>query len=493
MYDIIIIGGGIVGTTLARRLSRYSLKILLLEKEKDLAMGATKGNSAIVHGGYAESHESLKGRLCYQGRRQFRRLNEELNFGFKETGSLVITKNEKDLKFLEELLENGKKNGLEDLEILNKTELLKIESNLKEDVVYGLHCKGAGVCSPFEMAIAMAENAQDNGVEILLERQVLRLRKTAQGILVETNQESFETRFVINAAGLYADDMNEMMNKKDFIIQPRTGEYIVFQRGTGKILNQVIFQMPTKMGKGILATPTVYGNLLIGPDAIDEETKDFHRSTHIERLREIFQSAQEISDKIESKKFLRSFAGTRPVASIKDFIISPSPTKGFINVAGIQSPGLTSSPAIADLVVEILEKEGLELTKNPDYNPYRKPYKDRGKAWLKQEELKERLVIDGEGQIICRCEQVQKSTILDALSRGIPVNTVDGIKRRVRPGMGACQGNFCRSRVVKVMEEFYGRQINPKTDIEVKGDTRVGRKEFLESLKEEKETQKKTS
>ena len=250
MYDVLIIGAGIVGTAIARRLSRYQLSVCLVEKSNDVAMGSTKANSAIVHGGYAEANAKLKGRLCYKGRVQYEQLDKELHFGFRKTGSLVITTDENDLPKLEAMLENGKKNGLTDLKILNHDEILALEPNINPDVLYALYCEGAGVCSPYEMAIAMAENAVHNGVELFLFSEVVGIDKEEDHFVVHMTNRDFKARYVINAAGLYSDKVDQMVNEKTFDIRPRSGEYILFAPGTGKALNTVVFQMPSKMGKG---------------------------------------------------------------------------------------------------------------------------------------------------------------------------------------------------------------------------------------------------
>ncbi len=371
MYDVIIIGAGIVGTTIARELSKSKAKVLILEKSIDVSMGATKANSAIVHGGFAEKHEALKGRLCYKGRVQFKRLDEELNFGFKETGSLVISM-EDDKEPLEKLMANGIKNGLDDLEIIGPDRIRELEPELTHDVKWALYCKGAGICSPYEMAIAMAENAIKNGVTLKLEHQVTGIEKDGDVFKVSTDKEEFQGKYVVNAAGVYADEISKMVGVNNFEILPRSGEYILFTRGTGDPINTVIFQLPTKYGKGVLVASTYYGNLLIGPDASDEGGKE-DTSTHIERVAKIYQQTKALYGKINSKQFIRSFTGIRARSSTDDFIIEETEVKGFINVAGIQSPGLTSSPAIAEMVIGILKDAGLEWEDNNDFDPYRKP------------------------------------------------------------------------------------------------------------------------
>ncbi|MCI8326292.1 MAG: NAD(P)/FAD-dependent oxidoreductase [Lachnospiraceae bacterium] len=487
MYDVLIIGAGIVGTSIARRLSRYQLSLAMLEKEDDVAMGSTKANSAIVHGGYAEANAKLKGRLCYKGRIQFEQLNKELNFGFQKIGSLVITMDEEDLSKLESMMENGKKNGLTDLKILNREEILELDPNINPEVKYALYCEGAGVCSPYEMAIAMAENAIRNGAKLFLNTQVEGIEKKEGYFVVHTEKEDFESRFVINAAGLFSDKVDQMVNGKTFDIRPRSGEYLLFARGTGSALNTVVFQMPSKMGKGILVTSTYHGNLLLGPDAIDEEgTMD--RSTHIDRLWKIYQEGLHTTDKFDPMQFIRSFTGVRAVSSTDDFIVGRTKTDGFLNAAGIQSPGLTSSPAIADMMVEELQKQGLELKEDVSYDPYRAPIIQKKEQMRSFEEVNKLLDIPScPEKMICRCEQVEEGTIVDCLHRGIQLTSVDAVKRRTRASMGYCQGMFCRPRFKEIMEREYGIEIDIRTDVEKEGATRVGSQEFINYYKKQQE------
>lgn len=486
MLDVCIIGAGVVGLAAARRLSRYRLDIAVVEKEADVAMGATKANSAIVHGGYAESHEKLKGRLCYQGRRQFAQLDRELHFGFDPIGSLVITTDPADLPKLRAMEENGKKNGLPDLEILGREKILELEPNLNPQAAYALWCRGAGVCSPYEMAIALGENAVKNGVRLLLRSPVTAIRREEGAFTVVTPRGELRSRFVINCAGLESARVDQMVNPAAFSIRPRTGEYILFARGTGSLLNTVVFQMPSKMGKGILVTPTYHGNLLLGPDAIDQEG-DFDRGTHPERLAAIYRQGCLTTGKMDPARFIRSFAGVRAVSSTDDFIVGAGGTPGFLNAAGIQSPGLTSSPAIADLLAEELAAQGLPLEEKPDYDPFREPVIRRDKEFLP---IKEAMALaqlpPSPERMVCRCEQVREREIVDAIHRGIPVVTVDGVKRRTRASMGFCQGNFCRPRILEILRREVGEDhlLDDLTDVQREGARRVTREEFLAALKD---------
>lgn len=491
MYDVIIIGAGIVGTTIARKLSRYKLDLLILEKEKDVSMGVSKANSAIVHGGYAEPHEELRGRICYKGRIQYEQLDKELNFGFDPIGSLVLCFDEDNLDGLKELKKQGEENGLDDMKILDHDEIMEIEPNVNPDVKYALYCEGAGVCSPYEMVIAMAENAIHNGAELKLEEEVVDIEKNGHFTVKTANNNQYESKIVINCAGLHSKEVNDMINEPYFDQHPRSGEYILMRKGAGDRINQVLFQMPTDMGKGILVTPTYHNNLMIGPDALDDEEID--RDTHIERLEEIYEQAQLTTDTLNIREFIRSFSGSRPVASTGDFIIENTETDGFINCAGIQSPGLTSSPAIADMVIDIIKDlDVLEFEEDENFDPYREPIIERKKL-RPLTEIKDDLDLEpgNPERLVCRCEQVREKTIVDAMNREIPVTTVDGVKRRTRATMGFCQGEFCRPRVVEVMERQLGREVEGKYDIEHSGISRVGKKDIMKYLKEEKEREQK--
>lgn len=487
-YDVIIIGAGIVGTSVARELSKFNTRILILEKESDVSMGATKANSAIVHGGYAEDCSQLKGRLAYKGRLQFKRLNEELNFGFRESGSLVVT-TDNNKEPLEKLRQNGLKNGLKDLAIIGPDEIRRREPNLSTEIKWALYCKGAGVCSPYEMAIAMAENAMKNGAELKLENEVESIEKIDSTFRVSTDKGEFYSSYIVNAAGVYADKISRMIGVDDFKILPRSGEYLLFNRGTGEAIHSVVFQTPTKMGKGVLLTSTYYGNLLIGPDSDDDSDKE-DTSTHLERMGDIYSKAKSLYQDINPKQFIKSFTGIRARSSTEDFIIEETSIKGFINVAGIQSPGLTASPAIAEMVREILREAGLALEPNRSFDPYRKPIITK-KALKPFIDIKDKidLPLGAEGRIVCRCEQVTEEEIVEALHRGIRLKTIDAIKRRTRATMGGCQGEFCTSRVLEVVKREYGEDMEGSPDIERRGVNRVKKSELLFFLKQVEEAE----
>lgn len=461
MYDVIIIGAGVVGTAIARELSKYDLKICLVEKEEDVSEGASKANSGIVHGGYAAKYGTLKGELCIKGNSMFSELNKELNFGFRRTGALVIGFNEEDKKRLEELYENGLKVGCNDLEILEENRIREIEPNISEGVKYALYCKSVGVTSPYELTIALAENAVENGVELRLATEVMDIRVEENCFNVKTNRGSLQSKRVINAAGLYSDKIAKMVGLEDFEILPRRGQYILLGKDQGKLVNNVVFQVPTEKGKGILVTTTFHGNFMIGPNAEEIEDKDALETT-MESLEHIVETARKSIKNFDIRRSLTTFSGIRAVSSRNDFIIEESKVKGFINVAGIDSPGLTSSPAIAVRVVEILMESDIKLNENRNYNPYRKP------IIIKKDSSFEGKIDDEDPakNIICRCEKVTEAEIIDALHRGIDVSYTDAVKRRTRAGMGPCQGNFCRERVKKII----AREMNiPIDEVTVRG------------------------
>ena len=486
VHDVAIIGGGIIGTSLARELTRYRLKIAIFEKHPDVSMGATKANSAIVHGGYAEGSDTLKGRLCIEGRRRFRELEDELHFGFTETGSLLVSLQD-NKEPLERLLRSGIENGLTDLSIIGREEIREMEPNISEEARNALFCKGAGICSPYGMAIAMAENAVENGADLFLSTEVTGIERENGIFNLSTDKGDFQAAFVVNCAGVMSDRVARMAGADGFEILPRSGEYLLFARGTGKLLEHVVFQLPTVMGKGVLVTPTIHGNLLIGPDATDVEDRE-DTSTHKDRLQNVYNQAKKLYPDIKGESFLRSFTGIRARSSTGDFVIGPSNIKGFINAAGIQSPGLTASPAIAHLLVRILEEEGLRLEPEASFNPFRKPLEASPKDLPYREvDRLSRLPVGKRERIVCRCEQVTEGEIADSMDRGIEVTTVDGIKRRTRAAMGWCQGTFCRQRIAAAMEDLTGKLPDGSYDIERSGVSRIEKNAFLDFLKARKE------
>lgn len=471
--EVIIIGGGIIGLAISRELSKYKVNIRLFEKEKDLTMGSTKGNSGIIHGGYAESHESIRGPLCYQGRLEFEKLSRDLDFPFLQNGSLVLSYEESE--GLKELYENGLKNGLKDLTILHGEEVTEKEP-LLENVHSALYCEGAGVVTPYEVALAFAENAVDNGVKIHLEEEVLNLKKE-ENFIIKTNKDTYSADILINAAGLYADDISGLLGVDDYTIQPRKGEYLLFQRGVLEDVHPVIFQMPSEMGKGVLITHTPYGNLLLGPNALDGVEKE-DLATDLNHLEKIYKEAEEVVGEIPRSQMIRSYAGNRSVSSTGDFIIRANKIPGFFEACGIQSPGITSSPAIAKKIIQLIEDFCGKLEKKEDFISKRKGQIRKLKL-EDPKEILEKLDLENtdDEKVLCRCEQITVKDLKKILDRKIPVKTIDGIKRRTGAGMGFCQGSFCKSRILVFLEEK-GISIQEETDVERKDIERVTRKDF---------------
>lgn len=388
----------------------------------------------------------------------------------------------------------GIENGLPDMEIIDQDKLREIEPNVSDDAIAALWCKGAGVCSPYEYVIALVENAVANGTDLFLKSRVCDIKKDDDHFIVKTEDgKELEAKYVINASGLEGATVSKMIAETDFDIHPRSGEYLIFQKGTGKRINNVLFQVPTEKSKGILATRTYHENLLLGPDAIDEEEIDL--STHEDRIMYIYKEAQRSvkDDVINLREFIRSFTGLRPASSTHDFIIEESNVPGFINVVGIQSPGITSSPEIAKIVEDILKDSGINLEDDPDYNPHRDPIIEY-KELEDMNKIKDKvdLPLGDPERIVCRCEQVTEKTIRDAMNRGIPVETLDAVKRRTRAGMGFCQGQFCKPRVLEVMEDEMGKKpYDEKFDSERNGVSRLNKKRINELIKEMKDTDRK--
>jgi glycerol-3-phosphate dehydrogenase len=455
MYDVSIIGAGVVGSAIARELSRYDLKICLIEKEEDVSTGASKANSGIVHGGYAATYGTLKGELCAKGNKMYNKLNSELNFGFRKTGALVIGFDDDDEKKLRELYQNGLKVGCNDLEVIYEDRIKDIEPHINKEVKVALYCKSVGITSPYEFAVALAENAIENGVCLKLETEVLNIEKIQHCFNIETTSGKVETRFVVNSAGLYSDNIANMVGIHEFKILPRRGQYILLSKDQGHLAKTVVFQVPSEKGKGILVTSTYHGNFMIGPNAEEVDDKD-DAKTSMESIEYIIDTARRSIADFDIRKALTSFSGIRAVSSSGDFIIEESKVKGFINVAGVDSPGLTSSPAIAERVSEILKAAGLTLKKKENFNPFRKSIitkKDKDFNGKIDHE-------DPTKNIICRCEKVTEAEIVDAIHRGIAIKSTDAIKRRTRAGMGTCQGNFCKGRVRAII----AREMNMDED-----------------------------
>lgn len=449
MYDVIIIGGGVSGAASARELSRYKVRACVLEKEEDVCCGTSKANSAIVHAGYDAAPCSLKAKLNVRGNEMMEQLSEDLDFPFQKTGSLVICLSGEEMPGLQELYDKGVANGVKGLKILDREEVLGMEPNITDDVYAALYAPSAGIVCPFGMNIALAENACTNGVEFRFNTEVLDIRKTENGYEIHTNRGMFQAKCVVNAAGVYADKIHNMVSKKKIHITPRRGEYCLLDKSAGTHVSRTIFSLPTKYGKGVLVTPTVHGNLLIGPTAVDIENKEGTNTTR-EGLDEVISKAGQNVKNLPMRQVITSFAGLRAHDDGSEFIIGEADdAEGFIDCAGIESPGLTSCPAIGGMVAEILreklgleEKENFISTRKGILNPNTLAKEERAELIRKEPAY---------GNIICRCEMITEGEILDAIRRPLGARSLDGVKRRTRAGMGRCQSGFCSPRTMEIL------------------------------------------
>ncbi|MCS4474631.1 NAD(P)/FAD-dependent oxidoreductase [Clostridium botulinum] len=462
MFDVTIIGSGVTGAAVARELSKYNLKTCVVEKAIDVANGTSKANSGIVHAGEDPIPGTLKAKMNVRGNEMFDKLQEEIDFPFKRNESFVLCFDEKDIEKLEELRQRGLKNGLPDtMEILNREEALKLEPNLSEYVVAALRLPTGGIVSPYEFNIALAESAAMNGVEFKLETEIIDIEKKEDGYILKTNKGDIETKVVVNAAGVFGDKINNMVSEKKYHITARKGEYLLFDKTVGDMVQRTIFQLPTKMGKGVLVTPTADGNLLLGPTSVDVEEKDDLGTTR-EGLDIVAEKVKLSIKEIPMRQVITSFAGLRAHEENSDFIIGEAEdAKNFINAIGIESPGLTSAPAIGEYIREMIV-EKLKPEENKEFNPIRKDIPKFRE--MTNEERKEMIKENSAyGKIVCRCEVVTEGEIRDAIRRPLGAKTVDGIKRRTRAGMGRCQSGFCSNRIVEILAEELGIKRNEVT------------------------------
>ena len=449
MYDVIIIGSGVSGSAAARELSRYKADICVLEKEEDVCCGTSKANSGIVHAGYDAEVGSLMAKLNVRGNAMMEELSKDLDFPFKRTGSMVICLREEDMDKLQALYDRGVANGVPGLQILSREEVLKMEPNIVDNVYAALYAPSAGIVCPFGLNIAMAENACENGVEFKFDTEVTELKKVEDIWEVHTNQGVFKTRYVVNAAGVYADKFHNMVSKKKIHITPRRGDYCLLDKTAGAHVSRTIFALPNEFGKGILVTPTAHGNLLLGPTAIDIEEKEGTNTTR-EGLDQVLTKAGQNVKDIPMRQVITSFAGFRAHEDGHEFIIEEvEDAKGFIDCAGIESPGLTSSPAIGEMVAGIL-KEKLQLEEKENFIATRKGILDPN-TLTKEERVNLIKEKPAYGNIICRCEMITEGEIIDAIHRPLGAKSLDGVKRRTRAGMGRCQAGFCSPRTMEIL------------------------------------------
>ncbi|MBR3966041.1 MAG: NAD(P)/FAD-dependent oxidoreductase [Clostridia bacterium] len=453
MYDVAIIGAGVVGGMIARELSRYNLRTVILEKENDVAMGATKANSAIVHAGFDAKVGSLKAKLNVKGSEMMEQVAKELGVKYKRNGSLVIGFSDEDLETIKELYERGTKNGVRDLAILDREQLREIEPNIGKKATCALHAPTGAIICPYELTVASIGNAMDNGAELITSFEVTSINRENGAYEICSKDQTVSARYVVNAAGVYSDAVAKMVGDDTFTVHPRRGEYILLDKECGTLVSHTIFRTPSKMGKGILVSPTVDGNLITGPTSVDMEDKT-DKSTTAEGFAHVIKETAENVEGVPFGKTITSFCGLRAVGSTGDFIIT-SPLKGFVNAAGIESPGLSSAPAIAEYIVDILHESGLELHKNKDFNPTRRPMHHFREASIEE---KNAIIAKDKsfGKIVCRCETVTEGEILEAIRTNPKPRDLDGVKRRTRSQMGRCQGGFCSPRIVELLSRELG-------------------------------------
>ena len=449
MEDIIIIGGGIIGSLIAYNCSKFDCNVLLLEKDNDIANKTTMANSAIIHAGYDPNDHTLKAEMNIKGARKYPDLCKELKVDFKQIGSLVVACDDEQIETLNRLQNQAISRGIE-AKIIDRNEILEMEENISDDVVKALYCPQTGIVTPWKIAIAAMETAMANQCKCELNQEVIDIKKENDEFIVITQDHEYRSKMVINCAGLYADKINEMVtHHKDFTITPRKGEYFVLSRNASDFVHHVIYPTPSsKYGKGVLVVPTVHGNMLLGPNAEWQEDKD-DMSTSKDGLQFVRENISKVVKNVPFHEIIHSFSGLRPTCDRHDFIIEESSVENFINVAGIESPGLASAPAIAQKVLEEFVLKRFNLTKRMFFahrakNVVISECSDAQKAlYIKQN--------PNYGKMVCRCEQVSEGEIVDCIRRKCGARSVVAVKKRVRPGMGKCQGGFCEPLIVKIL------------------------------------------
>ena len=452
MYDVLIIGSGIIGTTIARELSKYNANIIVLEKENDVSCGTTKANSGIVHAGFDAIPGTLKAKFNVLGARMFDSLSKELEFPYKKNGAFVLSFSKDGLSSLENLLERGKTNGVENLSIITGDEVRKIEPNVSSEVEYALYAKDSGIVSPYEMCIAFSENAYTNGVKFEFLKKVINIINNNDYLTVECEDGSkYESKVVINAAGVYSDEINNFVSLNKYKITARKGEYCLLDKEFSYITKTTLFQLPTKMGKGILVAPSTHSNILVGPTAMDILDKD-DTDTSYYGLKEAWDKALLTVPKLPKGGIITQFSGLRPHLDTDDFIVEFSKdVKGLYNCVGIESPGLASSPAIAEYVANEV-KDYLKLTKKDNFISHR--YAIKAIRNMNDDELISSINENKDyGHVVCRCEVVSEAEIREAIRRNPGAKDLDGVKRRVRAGMGRCQMGFCTPKIMQILHE----------------------------------------
>jgi len=476
MYDVLIIGAGVSGAAVARELSRYRYDVLVLEAASDVCEGTSKANSGIVHAGFDCEPGTLMAKLNVRGNALMEPLSRELDFAFRRNGSLVLCFAEEDMPRLLRLKEKGEANGVPGLEILSGDEVRRREPRVSGEVTAALYAPTGGIVCPFELTIALAENAAENGVAFRMNSPVTAVEKTAEGFRVRAAGETYEAKAVVNAAGVYADRIHNMVSGQKMTITPRKGEYCLFDKKLGDVVSHTLFQLPTAAGKGVLVTPTVHGNLMLGPTAVDQPDKE-DTATTAEGMANVLAVAARSVPGIPANQVITSFTGLRARGETHDFIICEAEdVPGFVDVAGIQSPGLTSAPAIGEYAAAIVrgilpaeEKEHFKATRQ-GIPHIAEMSDDERRALISRD--------PAFSKVVCRCELVTEGEILAAIHRPLGATTADGVKRRTRAGMGRCQSGFCSPTVARLLARELGVDIDAVTKC-------GGKSAFLEGFNKE--------
>ena len=467
MYDVIVIGAGVTGTCIARELSKYQANVCVIEKGDDVASGTSKANSGIVHGGYDCTPGTLMAEMNVRGNELLYELAKDLHYPIKQNGSLIVCTVPEEAGKLDVLLDQAHKNGVPGCRIIGKEEALAMEPNLTDNTVAALYVPTGGIICPWGLAIAMGENAATNGVEFKFETEVKNIEKKDDFYVVETSEGTVETKIVVNAAGIYSDVMHNMVSEDKLTMIPRRGEYLLLDKELGDYFSATVFPLPGKMGKGILCAPTIHGNMFVGPSATDIEDRDGINTTQeiLDDLADKAQNSYLTRTRLPMNKIITSFAGLRSHLPQHEFIIEEvKDAPGFFDAVGIESPGLTSSPAIAERIVGMIQDK-YNFAEKEDFIATREPMIDFDQ--LSIEEQNELIKKDPRyGSIVCRCEMVTEGEIVDAIHRPIGARTMDGVKRRTRAGMGRCQAGFCTPRTMEILSRELGI---PMTEISKKG------------------------
>ena len=454
MRDVVIIGAGVTGTSVAYNLSKFKGDFLVVEKHADVCEETSKANSAICHGGYDAEPGSMKAKMNVEGNHMMREIADELSFPYKQIGTLVLCHREEDFPKLQKLYDQGIENGVSGMEIIYNEEILKMEPHVEKDVYAALYSKEAGIVDPFLMNVAYAEGSNLNGVEYKLNAEIVEIKEADDHYILKTKDgEEIETKAVVNAAGLYSDAIHDMvMDDNKFEIRARRGEYLLLDKATAGYVNHVLFNLPTEKGKGILVSPTIDENTLIGPtsDFVDDKAD---LVTTRKAIEEVIDKVNDTVDNVPVRQVITSFSGNRAHETSGDFILQET-KKGFFDCVGIESPGLTSAPAIGKYMANLV-KDSLELVENPDFKAGRNPIPKTSE--MTAEEHNELIKKNPKyGKIICRCEKVTEGEIIDAIHAPVGATTVDGIKRRCRATAGRCQGGFCLPSIIEILSRELG-------------------------------------